>query len=124
MSVTDSSFVHYLNRQVDDPKLFTRQEKCIRLIGAALVNSRFRQLSKEREVAFLTYFKIRNVEKQVKMNAAASVVPYNGFSFYNINYRGELPNSLKRAYRHMDALNREPPREKFGKERKKNKGVL
>ena len=124
MSVADSLFVHYLERQVNDPAMFTRQEQCAKFIGAALVNSGFRRLSKEREAAFLTYFKIRHVEKQVTMNMESNVVPYNGFSFYKINYRGKMPNSLKRAYRNMDELNSEPPREKFGKERKKNKVVL
>jgi hypothetical protein len=29
-------------------------------------------------------------------------VPYNGFSFYKIVYKGEIPESLKKAYSQMN----------------------
>ena len=66
MSVKDSLFVHYLNKQINDSLVFTIQEKCTRIIDSAIINTRFEQLNKERERAFITYFKKREVEKQSK----------------------------------------------------------
>src|SRR6185369_14781954 len=57
MSVKDSLFVRYLNKQVNDNMLFTIQEKCSRLINAKIVNDKLKQLNKQRETAFLSFFK-------------------------------------------------------------------
>ncbi len=124
MSIRDPKFVRYLNIQTQDSMLFTLQEKCARLIGWAIIDSRYRQLNKERETAFISIFKNKGVEKHVKITADQIVTPYNGFSYYKIDYKGEFPESLMKAYREMNDLNSKAPREMFKKERKKNKAAL
>jgi hypothetical protein len=105
MSVKDSLFVRYLNMQIKDPMLFTVHEKCNRLIGQDIVNSRFEQLKMEREENFLSYFKKKGVEKQIMITSGEDLHPYNGFSFFKIEYKSELPQSLVKAYRQMNEIN-------------------
>ncbi len=118
MSVKDSSFVNYIHRNIKDSLVFTIQEKCMRLIGPKLVNDKFEQLHKKRVDVFTSYFKDVEVNKQLKFLPANDRVPFNGFSFFRIDYDGELPSSLIKAYEKMEDLNRENPRDKFLKERK------
>jgi hypothetical protein len=124
LSIKDSSFVHYLNRQIKNPMIFTVQDKCARLIDASITSERFRQLSIERAITFMAYFKNHGVDKQVKMNSVKNIVPFNGFSFYQISYKGEFPEPLIKAYIELNELNEEAPRKKFEKERKENKTAL
>ena len=121
MSIKDSLFVHYLNKKVHDTMLFTIQEKCLRLIGPAIVDSRFKQLTREREDAFMQLFVQKGLQGRVKMFAGEDKIPYNGFSFYKIDYKGEIPEALIRAYRKMNELNDEAPRKKYEKERGKTR---
>jgi hypothetical protein len=118
MSVKDSLFVHYLNKQINDSLVFTIQEKCTRIIDSAIINTKFEQLNKERENVFVSYFKKREVEKRVKISTGENVIPYNGFSFYKIEYKGEFPEYLIKAYQQMNELNNEAPRKKFRQKRK------
>jgi hypothetical protein len=118
MSVKDSLFVNYLNKQINDSLVFTIQGKCARIIDSAIINTRFEQLNEERESAFITYFKKRKVEKRVKISKGENIIPYNGFSFYKIEYKGGLPEYLIKAYQQMNELNNEAPRKKFRQERK------
>jgi len=124
MSIKDTLFVQYLDQQIKDSLVFTIQEKCSRLIGSPIVNAKFKQLNKERLNAFMFYFRQKGVEKQVKILAAINVIPYNGFSFFKIEYKGEYPVSLMKAYMKMNELNDESPRKKYMKERKKNKVAI
>jgi hypothetical protein len=64
------------------------------------------------------------VESRVKIHTAESKTPYNGFSFFKIVYKGELPESLIKAYRQMNELNNIAPRNRFKKERKKNESMI
>ncbi len=121
MSIKDKEFVRYLNRQTADSMLFTIQDKCTRLLGK-IVESKYNQLNKEREATFLAYFKDRDVEKRIKITSDQNVIPYNGFSFYKMQYKGEFPNDLIKAYRKMNELNDRAPRNLFKKERKKVRG--
>jgi hypothetical protein len=124
LSVKDSLFIHYLNKEVKNQMLFTVQEKCAKLIDPNIVDNKLRQLNMERENNFMSFFKNQGIEKQVKMHAIKNVVPFNGFSFYEISYKGEFPESLLKAYRKLSELNKEDPRKKFEKERKENKSKL
>ncbi len=121
MSTKDSSFVKYLNRHIKDSMLFTIQDKCLFLIGATIINQRFATLNAEREQVFLSYFIEKEVVKQVHMHPGKTSIPYNGFSYYQIEYKGEFPESLLKAYSEMMELNDESPRKKFKEERRKNK---
>ena len=118
MSVKDSSFIRYLNKRVKDPTIFNIQEKCAKLIGSAIINAKYKLLNNERATLFMSYFKEKGLEKRVKIYAGQNVIPYNGFSFYKIAYKGELPKSLMKAYQQMNELNDKSPREKFKKDRK------
>jgi hypothetical protein len=124
MSVKDSLFVHYLNKQVKDTMMFTIQEKCNGFIGSTIVNTRFKQLNKKREDAFMLFFRKKALEKRVIIHAGVNNIPYNGFSFFKIVYEGELPESLIKAYRQMNELNNRAPRKRFKNEREKNRSML
>ncbi len=124
MSVKDSSFVHYLNKFLPKAPIFTIQEKCSRVISQSIINTRLDQLNKARETAFLSYFKEKGVDNRVRFNAPQNIVPYNGFSYFKIDYKGELPDYLVQAYKKIDELNNEVPREKYEKERSKIKTLL
>jgi len=118
MSAKDSLFVRYLNNHIKDTLIFTIQDKCISIIDSAFINAKFNQLIKERENAFIFYFKKREVDKRVKILKGENIIPYNGFSFYKIEYKGEFPESLMKAYQQMNEFNNEAPRKKFIQERK------
>jgi hypothetical protein len=119
MSVKDSSFIRYIDRQINDSLVFTIQGKCSMLIGQELVNERFKQLNTERKEIFLSYFKKKEVESRVKIMEADNVIPYNGFSFYKIEYNGEIPKDLVKAYEKIRELNDEAPRRKYERMGKK-----
>jgi hypothetical protein len=119
MSVKDSLFVRYLNKQVKDTMLFTIQEKCSKYIDSAFINNRLGQLNKKREDAFILPFREKAVENRVKIYNAENTIPYNGFSFYKIVYKGEFPEYLIKAYQQMNELNDEAPRKRYKEEREK-----
>lgn len=119
MSVKDSLFIRYVNKHVSDTMLFTMQDKCSKLIGSALINERFKQLNTERENAFRFCFKKNDVQSRVKIQSAENTIPYNGFSFYKMEYKGELPKSLTKAYEKLQELNDEAPRKKYERGNKK-----
>lgn len=43
--------------------------------------------------------------------------------FYKIDYDGEYPKALLKAYEKIEELNDQPPRKKFKKDRKENKSA-
>jgi len=121
MSVKDSLFVHYLNKHLTHTLEFTIQDKCGSLISPAFVNAKFNQLNKARESNFLSHFEGLGVGKRITFSTSQNTIPYNGFSFYKITYKGELPDYLIKAYCKMNELDNEKPREKYQKERGKLK---
>jgi len=120
MSLKDSSFVYYLNKQVNDTLVFTIQEKCSVLVDSAMVNAKLERLNKERETVFINFLKEKKVDNQVKISGSENVIPYNGYSYYKITYPGEFPESLIKAYQKLDELNDQAPRKKFVQEREKS----
>ncbi len=104
--------------------LFNSQDKCSRLLGGKMVESSYNKLNQDRETAFLAYFKDKNLEKRIKISADQNVIPYNGFSFYKIDYKGEFPEKLLEAYMKMNELNDRAPRNLFKKERRKLKNIF
>lgn len=119
MSVKDSVFVYYLYKKTKSEMLHTIQDKCALLIDSAVINAKFNRLEKERMKAFISYFKEKEVENQIKIHTSKNVIPYNGFSFYKIEYKHDLPETLVEALQKMNKLNAEPPRKKFEREREK-----
>lgn len=123
MSVKDTLFVQYLNKHNKSNTVFTIQDKCETIISQAIINKKYEQLIAARESTFISFFKENGVEKQVKFQTSNNIIPYNGFSFYKIEYKGELPEYLIEAYQQMDEFNDEGPREQFKKDRKSIKNL-
>jgi hypothetical protein len=114
----DSLFVHYLNKHVGKEELFTVQDKCRKLVGPNRVALLFERLCMERKKSFMSAFKEKEISGRVKFKPGINSVPYNGFSYYKIEYRGEWPEDLQQAYNDMAYLNNESPRSKFQRDRK------
>ncbi len=119
MSIKDAAFVAYLKQHIKGTSN-TIQGQCAKFVGSDIIESKYKSLNKARTDVFMSYFAKDDVAKKVKMNTAQEVVPYNGFSYYKIDYKGELPNSLMRAYRKMNDLDNKAPRKQFEKKREKN----
>jgi hypothetical protein len=119
LAIRDSSFLRYLNARVKDKLVFTLQEKCARLVGNEIIISRLKRLDKNRQQTFLEYFKKRSVADRVKIQDTKNTIPFDGFSYYEIHYKGEIPPALLKAYQKMNELNDESPRIKYRKEHKK-----
>ena len=124
MSVKDSTFVHFLNKRAQKSLMFTIQDKCINFIGLPILNVKLRRLNQDRKEAFMSQFKDKNIENRVKIYEGENTIPFNGFSFYKIVYKGDYPKALIKAYKKMDKLNNEKPRKEFNVERKKNRNAL
>ncbi len=118
MSSKDSLFLKYLDHVAQDSMLFTIQEKCEYLVGKDILNRKFDQLVKEREHVFMEYFKANKTEKQVRFFTNENAIPFNGFSYFKIEYKGDIPKSLVDAYEKLNELNTESPRDKYLKLRK------
>jgi hypothetical protein len=117
MSVKDSLFVDYLNHHLKDSLVFTIQEKCYSIIDSSHVNNQYAKLMQERKESFMANFKKYKVDDRVKISKTDVVVPYNGFSFYKIEYNGDYPEDLIKAYQKINELDNKAPRKKFKKER-------
>ncbi len=121
ISIKDSTFIKYLDSRVKSKLLFTIQDKCRQIVSAELVNSRYQDLLKQRRLAFMTYFKEEGVDKRVKMQDVTVKIPYNGFSLYRINYKGDVPEELLEAYRTINEFDNKNPRKKYKGLREKNR---
>jgi hypothetical protein len=119
MSVKDSLFNDYLDSKINGILLFTVQEKCEKFIGRDIINGKFKQLARKREKEFLSVFREKSVENRVKFNHAENLIPYNGYSFYRIVYKGDLPPAITKAYRKMNDLGKVAPRKSYQKRREK-----
>jgi len=118
MSMKDSLFVQFLNRQVNDSILFTMEDKAERYLDAAMVESSLSKLMAARQEVFMAFFKEKGVENQVRFLKTVDVVPFNGFSHFKVNYDGDIPEKLRIAYDEMNNLNDEAPRKAYQAERK------
>ena len=124
MSVKDSVFVKYLNKRASKALMFTVQDKCYNFVGLSHIIAKLKKLNQERRAAFLSGFQDKDVENRVKMYKEGNTIPFNGFSFYRIEYKGDYPKALIRAYKKMKTLNNNVPRKEFKEERQKNKSAL
>jgi len=92
MSAKDSLFIHYLDKNIKyHQMLYTIQDKCVALINSTQIIGKLQQLNNQRKQVFLSYFKEQKVLKQLTFITYKNVVPYNGFSYYKISYKGEFP---------------------------------
>lgn len=104
MSVKDSSFTKYLNKHHSPGLVFTVQEKCYDFVGKGLVDERFFKLIKQREKIFRSYFIENGTDKQLKISTSENIIPFNGFSYYKLTYKGKFPKELKRVYEKAEKL--------------------
>jgi hypothetical protein len=119
ISSKDSLFVRFINRHVTDTMIFTMQEKCMAYLGKSAINDtgnylaegrkkidfQFSRMVKERERVFRSFFKEISSGNRIRFNKDDNRVPFNGFSFYKIDYKGDMPKKLKKAYMQMNDLN-------------------
>lgn len=123
LSIKDAEFIQFLDKQINDPMMFTIQQKCNAYINSNIVDIRFNQLIKKRENTFRSYFTKNGTDKRIKIYSNENTVPYNGFSYYKINYKGDMPESLISAYKRLNDMNTRPPRKEHLKERNKNSQI-
>lgn len=119
MFIKDPSFIKYLNKQVPDSTVFTILEQCALLVGDETANVILAQLSDRRKETFLSYFSEKKEGNQIKFLEKVIATPYNGYSFYQIEYDGQFPKSIIKAYRQMKEYNDKAPRKKFERDRRK-----
>lgn len=119
MAIRDSSFMRYLNAHVKDKLLFTLQEKCTKLVGLKIIDGELKHLNKNRQQIFTDYFTRQQVAGRVHIQNTRNSIPFDGFSYYEIRYKGDVPPDLQKAYQKMNELNAEGPRKKYRKEHKK-----
>lgn len=125
LSVKDAGFMHYLNKMGTDSMMFTTQQRCRYAVGDALIETRFKQLNEARKKAFLAAFMANGTAAQIKFAAPEMSVPFNGFSRYKLDYNGNIPDQLRKAYQSLAETNERVPRKKYNKQRwmPKIKGV-
>lgn len=124
LSIKDSTFIKYLDSRITSKRLFTIQDKCRQIVSAGIVNSRYQDLLKQRRAAFMAYFKEEGVDSRVKMQEVIVKIPYNGFSLYRINYKGDIPDELLEAYRTINEFDNKNPRKKYKDLREKNRKAI
>jgi hypothetical protein len=124
MSIKDSLFNRYLDQKTKGQLLFTVQEKCMKVVGHEQVEKKWRELLRAREQAFMTYFREEGLSSRIKLRTPERKIPYNGFSFYKIDYQGEWPGTLLKAYANMERLNDQSPRLKFREQRETRSGLI
>ena len=124
LSVKDSSFVRYLNQFKSNASLVTVQEKCANFIDKDLLLKKLNDLEKQRKQAFLGYFEDNGTIRQLKFQANESIIPYNGFSYFKIKYKGEIPQDLILAYQDLNELDQDESRKKYKSIRQKINNLL
>lgn len=113
LSSKDSTFIRFMDRSIKNPEFLTLQEKCRRFTGGDVVDRSYEQLVDMRRKAFLEYFVKNGTNKRIDIQEIKNSVPYNWFSFYQINYKGDIPESLADAFDKLYEINSEPPRREF-----------
>jgi hypothetical protein len=124
MSVKDAGLVRYISKNLSDTVMFTLHEKCINFVGKEIVNNQMKQLVKNRETAFREIFIANGTESQVSIHATQNDIPFNGFSYFKLEYPGEIPRALEKAYQRMIDLNDEIPRKKYLNRRNKDDKIV
>jgi hypothetical protein len=119
MSVKDHTLVHTLSKGLSDTVMFTLQEKCYNYVSHKTVTKKLNDLKEKRKNTFLSFFVKDGTDKQIKIHKSVSEIPFNGFSYFKLNYQHDVPTALKDAYQKMTELNDKVPRRKYKKYRRK-----
>jgi len=123
MSIKDSIFVRYLDKLIGDTLMFTIQEKCRHYVGEGIITIQFTQLMTDRQNTFMSFFD-GDVRQRVKIKQSETIVPFNGFSYYKIDYNGQLPEKLQNSYDEINDINDEKPRKQYLKARNEIRGSM
>jgi hypothetical protein len=94
------------------------------LLGNKIVDDKFAKLDKERRDLFLSFFKANGTEARVKFIQERNIIPFNGYSYYKLEYRGDKPEKLLKAYDELVAINNMKPRQKYAAKRKAKAGLI
>lgn len=114
----DKVFFNYLSKGVSDTTSFTLQEKCLKFVGHELIEKEYKILIQQRALAFFNVFEEDKTTQFLKIHAAESATPFNGFSHYKLNYPSDIPDELSKAFQRMNELNNENPRKRYKRQRK------
>jgi hypothetical protein len=114
----DKVFFNYLSKGVSDTTMFTLQEKCFNFVGHDLIEKEYKRIIQQRALAFFKVFEEDKTTQFLKIHAAESTTPFNGFSHYKLNYPSDIPNELRRAFQRMEELDNENPRKRYKRQRK------
>ncbi|MGZ6501210.1 MAG: DUF748 domain-containing protein, partial [Bacteroidia bacterium] len=124
MSVKDPAFIKFMDKHVATREVYTLQEKCAEFVGNKKVNEEYDKLIKQRKQAFLNGIEDKALSERIKFHPIHEVVPFNGFSYFKINYKGDIPESLIKAYDKLRELNEEAPRDKYLNLRQETPGSI
>lgn len=113
LSSKDSSFIRFMDRSLKDSELLTLQEKCSRFVGSVVVERSYDNLIKFRREAFLQQFVNDGTAERIEFKEIQNKIPYTWFSYYEINYKGDIPETLAEAFDKLYEINSEPPRREF-----------
>ncbi|MGE5406649.1 MAG: DUF748 domain-containing protein [Methanosarcina sp.] len=113
MSSRDKAFISYLDSSIKNPTFLTLQEKCYRYVGKENVDKQYKRLENERKQAFVAIFEKNKTADRIEILKPVNEVPFNWFSYYRIEYKGEIPETLKEGFQKLYEYNSEPPRRKF-----------
>ena len=72
----------------------------------------------------MTFFKANGTAGQVKFIKGKQLIPFNGFSYYQLEYKGDKPEKLLKAYNDLVAINNMKPRRKYAAKRKAKAGLI
>ena len=81
--------------------------------AAKIVDTQYAMLQKNREIKFRSYFNEDGIEKRIKIDRGEVAIPFDGFSYYKINYEGDIPKKLLEAYQDMNDLNDKSPVKRY-----------
>ncbi len=121
IAVKDSTFTRHMRDKTGVKEFPTQQQLCEAYVGQALISKKYSALKAARRDRFLRYFEEEKVRDRVKIKKEEERVPFNGFSFHQISYSGEIPEEMKAAYEKLLLYDNSKPRSKFKMERKKTR---
>jgi len=121
MSPKDSLFTVYMRRSLRDTVSRTSQQLTRAFVGADLVARKYETLNSARKNKFLSYFADAGVKERLRFEKSADVIPFNGFSFYQVSYDGKIPESMKEAFEELKEFDNERPRVEVKEKREKTR---
>jgi len=121
MSPKDSVFLAHLRGVVKNNQLYTAQALCSAYVGEKLLTDKFLKMMNARKRNFMKEFIEEGLDKQISLQDDDNQVPYNGFSYYQISYNGEIPEDLKEAFEELKIYDGQSPRKKLRSDRERTR---